>query len=63
MSIFMFGKQKAQEQTIDKEEFEKILKDANKYLTTSSIQSEIQSLITSQEIKHLKKQIWKFSHK
>lgn len=63
MSIFMFGKQKAKEQVIDKEDFEKMLKDANKYLTTSSIQSEIQPLTTSREIKHLKKQIWKFSHK
>ena len=63
MSIFMFGKQKAKEQAIDKEDFEKMLKDANKYLTTSSIQPEIQPLITSREIKHLKKQIWKFSHK
>ena len=59
----MFGKQKAQEQAIDKEEFEKILKDANKYLTISSIQPEIQPLTTSQEIKHLKKQIWKFSYR
>ena len=63
MSIFMFGKQKVKEQTIDKEEFEKMLKDANKYLITSSIQPEIQPLITPREIKHLKKQIWKFSHK
>ena len=63
MSIFMFGKQKVKEQTIDKEEFEKMLKDANKYLTTSSIQSEIQPLTTSREVKHLKQQIWKFSHK
>ena len=63
MSIFMFDKQKTQEQAIDKEEFEKILKDANKYLITSSILPEIQSLITSREIKHLKKQIWKFSHR
>lgn len=59
----MFGKQKAEEQAIDKEKFEEMLKEANKYLTTSSIQSEIQLLTTSQEIKHLKKQIWKFSHK
>lgn len=63
MSIFMFGKQKTQEQAIDKEEFEEILKEANKYLITSPIQPEIQLLITSREIKHLKKQIWKFSHK
>ena len=63
MSIFMFGKQKAQEQAIDKEEFEKILKDADKYLITSSIQPEIQPLTTSREVKHLKQQIWKFSHK
>ena len=63
MSIFMFGKQKVKEQEIDKEYFEKILKDANKYLTTSSIQSEIQPLTTSREVKHLKQQIWKFSHK
>ena len=59
----MFGKQKVQEQAIDKEEFEKMLKDASKYLITSSIQPEIQPLITSREIKHLKKQIWKFSRK
>jgi len=63
MSIFMFGKQKAQEQTINKEDFEKMLKDASKYLITSSIQPEIQLLTTSREVKHLKQQIWKFSHK
>jgi len=63
MSIFMFGKQKAKEQAIDKEDFEKMLKDANKYLTISSIQSEIQPLTTSREVKYLKQQIWKFSHK
>ena len=63
MSIFMFGKQKDKEQAINKENFEKMLKDANKYLTTSSIQSEIQPLTTSREVKHLKQQIWKFSHK
>lgn len=59
----MFDKQKDKEQTINKEDFEKMLKDANKYLITSSIQPEIQPLITSREIKYLKKQIWKFSHK
>jgi hypothetical protein len=59
----MFGKQKAQEQAIDKEEFEEILKETNKYLITSSILPKIQPLVTSQEIKYLKKQIWKFSHK
>lgn len=63
MSIFMFGKQKAEEQAIDKEKFEKMLKDANNYLIVSSIQPEIQPLTTSREVKHLKKQIWKFSHK
>ena len=63
MSIFMFGKQKDKEQAIDKKEFEKILKDANKYLTISSIQPEIQPLTTPREIKYLKKQIWKFSHR
>ena len=56
----MFGKQKAEEQSIDKEKFEEMLKDVNKYLITSSIQPEIQPLITSREIKHLKKQIWKY---
>ena len=60
MSIFMFGRQKDKEQAINKEDFEKMLKDASKYLTTSSIQPEIQPLITSREIKHLKKQIWKY---
>jgi len=63
MSIFMFGKQKAKEQAIYKEDFEKMLKDANKYLTISSIQPEIQPLTTSREVKYLKQQIWKFSHK
>ena len=63
MSIFMFGKQKDKEQAIDEEEFEKMLKDANNYLTISSIQPEIQPLTTSREVKHLKQQIWKFSHK
>ena len=59
----MFGKQKDKEQAIDKEEFEKMLKDASKYLTISSIQPEIQPLTTSREVKHLKKQIWKFSYR
>ena len=63
MSIFMFGKQKDKEQAIDKEDFEKMLKDASKYLVTSSIKPEIQPLTTSCEVKHLKQQIWKFSHK
>ena len=63
MSIFMFGKQKDKEQAINKEDFEKMLKDASKYLTISSIQPEIQPLTTSREVKHLKQQIWKFSHK
>lgn len=63
MSIFMFGKQKDKEQAIDKEEFEKMLKNASKYLTISSFLPEIQPLTTSREVKHLKQQIWKFSRK
>lgn len=63
MSIFTFGKKKTEEQSISKEDLQKILKDSSKYLITSTSQPEIQSLITSREIKHLKKQFWKFSHK
>jgi hypothetical protein len=59
----MFGKQKDKEQAIDKEEFEKMLKNASKYLTISSFLPEIQPLTTSREVKHLKQQIWKFSRK
>ena len=63
MSIFMFGKKKAEEPFISQEDLQKILKDSSKYLITSSIQSETQLLTTSREIKHLKKQIWKFSRR
>ena len=63
MSIFMFGKKKAEEPSISQEDLQKILKDSSKYLITSSIQSETQLLTTSREIKHLKKQIWKFSRR
>ena len=46
------------------EESQLILKDANKYLITSSVlRPECQILITSPEIKHLKKQFWKFSRR
>ena len=65
MSIFKPKKQN-QEYLIPPskvEDFEKMLKDASKYLITSSIQPEIQLLTTSREVKHLKQQIWKFSHK
>lgn len=66
MSIFNFKKQN-QEYLIPpskEEELQLVLKDANKYLITSSmLQPEIQILTTSREIKHLKKQIWKFSRK
>ena len=66
MSIFKSKKQN-QEYLIPPlkvEELQSILKDANKYLITSSTpQPEIQLLTTSREIKHLKKQFWKFSHK
>ena len=63
MSIFMFSKKKTEKQLINQEEFEEMLKVTNKYLTTSSTQPEIQPLTTLHEIKHLKQQIWKFSHK
>ena len=63
MSIFMFGKKKAEEPSISQEDLQKILKDSSKYLITSVPQPEIEKLTTSREIKHLKKQIWKFSHK
>lgn len=63
MSIFMFGRKKAEEPSISQEDLQKILKDSSKYLITSSIQPEVQLLTTSREIKHLKKQIWKFSRR
>ena len=64
MSIFMFGKKKTEESSISQENLQKILKDdASKYLITSVPQSEIKTLTTSREIKHLKKQIWKFSRR
>ena len=59
----MFGKKKAEESSINQEELQKILKDSSKYLITSVPQPEIKNLTTSREIKHLKKQFWKFSHK
>lgn len=66
MNIFKFKKQN-QEYLIPSskaEESQLILKDTHKYLITSSIpQPEVQILTTSREIKHLKKQIWKFSHR
>lgn len=63
MSIFMFGKKKSEEPSISQEDLQKMLKDASHYLITSVPQPEVQILTTSREIKHLKKQIWKFSHK
>lgn len=63
MSIFMFGKKKAEEFSISQEELQQILKDSSKYLITSAPQPEIKKITTSREIKHLKKQFWKFSHK
>lgn len=66
MSIFKFKKQN-QEYLMPPskaEESQLILKDAHKYLIQSSIpQPDVQILTTSREIKHLKKQFWKFSHK
>ena len=59
----MFGKKKAEEPSMSQEDLQKILKDSSKYLITSVPQPEIKKLITSREIKHLKKQMWKFSHK
>ena len=63
MSIFMFGKKKAEEPSISQEDLQKLLKDSSKYLITSVHQPEIKKLTTSREIKHLKKQMWKFSHR
>lgn len=63
MSIFMFGKKKAEESSLNQEDLQKILKDSSKYLITSTPQPEIKNLTTPREIKHLKKQFWKFSHK
>lgn len=63
MSIFMFGKKKAEEPSMSQEDLQKILKDSSKYFITSVPQPEMKTLTTSCEIKHLKKQIWKFSHK
>ena len=58
----MFGKKKTEEPSISQEDL--ILKDSSKYLITSAApQPEIKKLTTSREIKHLKKQMWKFSHK
>lgn len=66
MSIFKFKKQN-QEYLIPPsktEESQLILKNADKYLITSSIpQPKVEILTTSREIKHLKKQIWKFSRR
>jgi hypothetical protein len=60
----MFGKKKTEEQSIDIKEFQTMLKDVDKYLIPSSnFPQEVQILTTSREIKHLKNQIWKFSHK
>jgi len=59
----MFGRKKAEEPFLSQEDLQKILKDSSKYLITSSPQPEIEILTTSREIKHLKKQFWKFSHK
>lgn len=60
----MFSKKKAEESSISQEDLQKmILENSSKYLITSVPQPEIQILTTSREIKHLKKQIWKFSHK
>ena len=59
----MFGKKKAEEPSISQEDLQKILEDSSKYLITSALQPKIEKLTTSREIKHLKKQIWKFSHK
>lgn len=59
----MFGKKKAEESSISQEDWQKILKDSSKYLITSAPQPEVQIFTASREIKHLKKQIWKFSHK
>ena len=66
MSIFKFKKQNQEYLTPPSkvEESQLILKNANKYLITSSMpQPEVQILTTSREIKHLKKQMWKFSHR
>ena len=63
MSVFMFGKKKTEEPSISQEDLQKILKDSSKYLITSTPQPEIKNLTTSREIKHLKKQFWKFSHR
>ena len=59
----MFGKKKAEEPSISQEDLQKLLKDSSKYLITSVHQPEIKKLTTSREIKHLKKQMWKFSHR
>ena len=59
----MFGKKKAEEPSFSQEDLQKILNDSSKYLITSAPQPEIKKLTTSREIKYLKKQIWKFSHK
>ena len=63
MSTFMFGRKKAEEPSLSQEDLQKILKNSSKYLITSSPQPKIEKLTTSREIKHLKKQFWKFSHK
>ena len=57
----MFGKKKTEEPSISQEDL--ILKDSSKYLITSAPPTGIKNLTTSREIKHLKKQFWKFSHK
>lgn len=59
----MFGKKKAEEPSISQEDLQKILEDSSKYLITSAPSQKIEKLTTSREIKHLKKQMWKFSHR
>lgn len=65
MSVFIFGKKKTgiEEPSLSQEDLQKILKESSKYLITSAPPPEIEKLPTSREIKHLKKQFWKFSHR
>ena len=51
------------EQAPNEEELQYILKNTEKYIIPSSPQPEIKILTNSYEIKHLKKQFWKFSHR
>ena len=61
---FIFGKKKAEEQPdITNEELKEILNSTPIISSDTIIKSEIVNLITSRELNHLKRRMWKFYHK